>query len=156
MREAGIPHLLDSSTARMIVSSGVSQGDITDVISDFTQVPVAEDERNGDDRRESPTLANSRSKSSPSTKQVVLALAQQPINSGGSLSSAESGDGMTNDPLAALLPILADTMKFATAALAPGAWEIDNNEFEMSAGASLLAGRPHDHGTEVHPQKFAD
>jgi hypothetical protein len=28
------------------------------------------------------------------------------------------GDGMTNDPLAALLPVLADTMKFATQALA--------------------------------------
>jgi len=28
--------------------------------------------------------------------------------------------------MAALLPILADTMKFATHALAAGAWEIDN------------------------------
>jgi hypothetical protein len=33
---------------------------------------------------------------------------------------------MTNDPLAALLRIFAETMKCATQALAPSAWEIDN------------------------------
>ena len=48
---------------------------------------------------------------------------------------------MTNDPLAALLPVLADTMKFATQALASGrepARRISLAEFQPSSDRLAL------------------